>query len=188
MYSVPDSGRPRSNFHVRRTSLIETDVDHDVPLFPTCGRHVRCTQIGESSKDHVARKSPRGCPLDSLFPCQFRLVFGPDIQSFLSVSLSLLRKYFLKFIGNDFLWRRLLAYSVTTTGQGALMAATSSHQEQCLRTTSAANDGGNKDSIHSRERVCVRQPTGGRKREREPWGGGGGVWEGKGKTAWTCCG
>ena len=56
MYSVPDSGRPRSNFHVRRTSLIEADVDHYVPLFPTCGRHVRCTQIGESSKDHQCGK------------------------------------------------------------------------------------------------------------------------------------
>ena len=40
--------------------------------------------------------------------------------------------------------------------------------------TSAANDGGNKDSNHSRERVCVRQSTGGREREKEPWEGGGG--------------
>ena len=54
------------------------------------------------------------------------------------------------------------------------MAATSSHREQCLRTTSAANDGGNKDSNHSRERVCVRasQLEGGR--ERKSLGGGGG--------------
>ena len=127
----------------------------------------------------MARKSPRGCPLDSLVPCQFRLVFGQGIQSFFSVSLSVLRKYFLKFIGNDFLWRRLLAYSVTTTGQGALMTATSSHQEQCLRTTSAADDGGNEDTNHSRERVCVRASlaTGGR--EREPWGWGGGSGKGK---------
>ena len=161
MYSVPDSDRPRSNFHVQRTSLIETDVDHDVPLFPTCGRHVHdvgCTQIGarESSKDHVARKSPRGCPLDCLVPCQFRLVFGPGIQSFFSVFLSVLRiNISWGSSATIFFWRRLLAYSVTTTGQGALMAATSSHQEQCLRTTSAANDRGNKDSNHSRERVCV---------------------------------
>ena len=135
----------------------------------------------ESSKDHVARKSPRGCPLDSLVPCQFRLVFGPGIQSFFSVSLLVLRKYFLQFIGNDFLWRRLLAYSVTTTGHGALMAAISSHQEECLRTTSPANDGGNKDSTHSRERVYVSasQLEGG----RESLGGGGGA--GKGGTAWT---
>ena len=77
-----------------------------------------------------------------------------------------------------------------TTGQGALMAATSSHREQYLRTTSAANDGGNKDSNHSRERVCVcaRQLEGGRERKRVGGGGGGeGGWEGKGKTAWTCC-
>ena len=127
----------------------------------------------------MARKSQRGCPLDSLVPCQFRLVFGQGIQSFFSVSLSVLRKYFLKFIGNNFLWRRLLAYSVTTTGQGALMAATSSHQEQCLRTASDADDGGNEDSNHSRERVCARQPGNWRALgERGSLGGGGG-WEGK---------
>ena len=65
------------------------------------------------------------------------------------------------------------------------MAATSSYQEQCLRTTSDADDGGNEDSNHSRERVCARQPgnwrvLGGRERAL----GGGGA--GKGKAAWTC--
>ena len=57
----------------------------------------------------MARKSPRGCPLDSLVtvPCQFRLVFGPGIQSFFSVSLSGLRKYFLKLRSGDGCWLTL---------------------------------------------------------------------------------
>ena len=84
MYSVPNSARSAALQLSRSThESHRTDVDHDVPLFPTCGRHVRCTQIGESSKDHVARKSPRGCPLDSLVPCQFCLVFGPGHSVFL---------------------------------------------------------------------------------------------------------
>ena len=60
------------------------------------------------------------------------------------------------------------------------MAATSSDQEQCLGTTSAADDGGNEDSNHSRERVCACQPGNWREGERESLGGrGGGGCEGK---------
>ena len=69
-----------------------------------------------------------------------------------------------------------------------LVAATSSHQEQCLRTTSAAFDGGNKDSNHIHERVCVcaraSQLEGGRERERERkslWREGGGAGKGREK-------
>ena len=54
------------------------------------------------------------------------------------------------------------------------MAATSSDQEQCLGTTSAADDGGNEDSNHSRERVCACQPGNWREGERESLGGRGG--------------